>query len=340
MKPVNSSLLAQQKPAQKNRKGRFYNPTPLELVSQRDLLAWLAKRRCYLPKAIGFPLHQAGRLAAQHQAAEPTLTWIGHSTFLLRHGEHSVLTDPVFSRWASPVQGVGPKRSTPAALDIEDLPPITAVFISHNHYDHLDKPSVLKLYKRFGEAICWFVPLGVKAWFTRLGIHNVVERDWWEMAEIPGLRGYFLPTQHFSGRTLSDHYRTLWGSWIIDMPGLRCYFAGDTGYDATLFHTIGEVFPGVDLALLPIGAYQPRRLMKNMHINPHEAVLIHQHLRATLSVGMHWGSFQLTDEPMDEPPKQLAQALAAQKVNPQAFITLEHGAVLTLSEQLKRLTHE
>ncbi len=332
MKLINTALLAQQPQSQKNKKGRFYNPSRLHLVPQRELFKWLLRRHRYLPKPIRFPLVTTSNtqvLSAPLKA--PLLTWIGHSTFLLRHRDIALLTDPVFSRWVSPVQGVGPKRSTPPALQVEALPTITAVFISHNHYDHLDKNSVLALFQRFGDALQWFVPLGVKAWFTKLGIHNVVELDWWQSAEVQGLRCHFLPAQHFSGRTLSDSYKTLWGSWLIDMPDFRCYFAGDTGYHAELFGTIGGVFPDIDLALLPIGAYNPRELMRNMHINPEEAVSIHQHLGAALSVGMHWGSFQLTDEPMDEPPQRLATALTQQGISADKFIVMEHGEVLEIT---------
>lgn len=331
MKPVNHALLAQQPQAEQNAKGRFYNPTRLQLVPQKELFKWLLRRRGQLPKPICFPHAKEGAEGIYGPTPDqPLLTWIGHSTFLLRYRDTAVLTDPVFSRWVSPVQGVGPKRSTPPALQIHELPTITAVVISHNHYDHLDKNSVLALFKRFGDTLQWFVPLGVKAWFVKQGIHNVVELDWWQSAEIQGLRCYFLPAQHFSGRTLSDAYSTLWGSWMIDMPSFRCYFAGDTGYYAPLFNTIGKGFPAIDLALLPIGAYHPRELMRNMHINPEEAVDIHQQLGAALSVGMHWGSFQLTDEPMDEPPERLAAALAQQGVNQQDFIVMEHGEVLEI----------
>lgn len=331
MKPIDSALLAQQPQAKQNAEGRFYNPSRLHLVPQKELFKWLLRRGRYLPKPIRFSLSQAGAMAAKVTDTEqPVLTWIGHSTFLLRYQAENILTDPVFSTWVSPVQGVGPKRSTPPALQIDDLPSITSVFISHNHYDHLDKNSVLGLYRRFGEQIRWFVPLGVKAWFTKLKIKNVVELNWWQAAESAGLRCHFLPVQHFSGRTLRDSYRTLWGSWLIDLPGFRFYFVGDTGYHP-LFNTVGKIFPEIDLALIPIGAYNPRELMRNMHINPVEAVQIHQQLGAKFSVGMHWGSFQLTDEPMDEPPKKLAKALAEQGIDAQQFIVMQHGEVLTLT---------
>src|SRR5699024_5016334 len=318
MKPVNHTLLAQQPQAEQNAKGRFYNPTKLHLVPQKALFKWLLRRQATLPKPICFSRSGAAKAWAQASAQnQPQLAWIGHSTFLLRYRDTAILTDPVFSRWVSPIQGIGPKRSTSAAMQVADLPTISAVCISHNHYDHLDKNSVQALHKRFGDTLQWFVPLGVKTWFAKRGIRNVVELDWWQSAEVQGLRCSFLPAQHFSGRTLSDSYRTLWGSWMLDMPNFRCYFAGDTGYYAPLFHTIGQLFPEIDLALLPIGAYNPRELMRNMHINPEEAVAIHQQLGAALSVGMHWGSFQLTDEPMDEPPKRLAAALMQQGVNQQ-----------------------
>lgn len=319
-------------PAGASSAGRFQNRRYTAKLSWWRVIGWLLYRQRYLPPPQRFPIRTAGHAELlASKPAVPRLVWLGHASFMLRYGEHTVLTDPVFSHRASPFKHFGPARSTPVALSVDKLPPVTQVFISHNHYDHLDKASVQALHNRFGNAITWWVPRGLQRWFRRLGIERVHELDWWQSAQHhSGLRAHFVPAQHFSGRGLFDRNRTLWGGWVIDIVGFRCFFAGDTGYDADLFAEIGAVFPNMDLALLPIGAYDPRSLMFAMHVNPEEAVQMHLDLAPRLSVGMHWGSFQLTDEPMDEPPQRLQHACAQHGVSSTEFVVMQHGEVLTL----------
>ncbi|MDF1822083.1 MAG: MBL fold metallo-hydrolase [Alcanivoracaceae bacterium] len=306
-------------------KGKFRNLTRTPSHGLTDLLRWQLDSSAGFPPGKRFPLQHpdAHRLAAPPDAAQ--LTWIGHASFLFQYGGCNVLTDPVFAERASPLRFAGPKRHTPAALQVADLPDIHLVLISHNHYDHLCEPTIKALYRRFGDALCFAVPAGVGTWFRKRGIANVVELGWWQSQEVPGIGEVFcLPAQHFSGRGATDRNTTLWCGWLLGQPGHSLYFAGDTGY-GDCFTTIGEIFTAIDLALLPIGAYDPRWFMSPVHVAPEEAVRIHQDIGARQSVAMHWGTFVLTDEPMDEPPRRLHQALAEAQLHESAFVVMQHG---------------
>jgi L-ascorbate metabolism protein UlaG (beta-lactamase superfamily) len=271
----------------------------------------------------------------QQNRVEPTLTWVGHATFLLQLGGINILTDAHFSERASPVQFAGPRRVVAPALRLTELPHVDAAVISHNHYDHLDRATVERLAAQSGGSAHFFVPLGLKPWFGRAGIHAVTELDWWDEAQHSGLKLTLTPVQHWSSRTPWDRDKTLWGGWAIEHPQLRFFFAGDTGYSRD-FKDIGERLGGVDLAALPIGAYDPRWFMQIMHVNPEEAVQIHRDLRARYSVAMHWGTFILTDEPLDEPPRRLAAARHAAGVSPEAFFLMKHGETRHLNSMLRQ----
>ena len=295
----------------------------------RDFLRWQWDSRGRFPHHQRFPVRQPDRQQLANPGELPQLTWIGHSTFLFQYRGWNLLTDPVFSERCSPVAFAGPKRAVPPALTIDQLPPINAVLVSHNHYDHLDRASVKQLQARFGRDILWFVPRGVGDWLRKLGVERIIELGWWQSEFHGQVEAFCLPTQHFSGRGPGDHNRSLWCSWRLHFPDFSFYFAGDTGY-APLFKEIGDIFGPLDLALLPIGAYEPRWFMSPVHINPAEAVTIHQEIRARQSVAMHWGTFVLTDEPMDAPPQAVAQALAEQHINPEAFRVPQHGETLII----------
>lgn len=256
---------------------------------------------------------------------EPALTWIGHATFLVQMGGLNVLTDPHMTDRASPLAFAGPKRLVPPALDFHTLPHIDAVVISHNHYDHLDEGTVKRLARQAGGSPKFFVPLGLKAWMASNGIReNVVELDWWETHAVGSTTFTAVPVQHWSARTLWDRNHTLWGGWRLDTPQGSLFFAGDTGYSED-FKDIRRRLGPVDIALLPIGAYEPRWFMSVMHVNPDEAVKIHTDLEARHSVAMHWGTFVLTDEPMDEPPRKLAHALREAGIPHEKFWVMQHG---------------
>ena len=256
--------------------------------------------------------------------SEPTLTWIGHASFLVQVGGVNLLTDPMFSERASPVSFAGPKRYVEPPLDLRSLPHIDAVVISHNHYDHLDLPTVKRLNRQQGGAPRFFVPLGLKQWFGGNGIDNVTELDWWDNAELMGLKLTLTPVQHWSSRTPWDRDRTLWGSWVIEQAQVRLFFGGDFGYSPDLAD-IGRQFGHFDLAMLPIGCYEPRWFMRAMHVNPEEAVRAQQDLHARYAVAMHWGTFRLTDEVLDEPPRKLGEALKQAGVAPERFFVMRHG---------------
>jgi N-acyl-phosphatidylethanolamine-hydrolysing phospholipase D len=262
--------------------------------------------------------------------SEPTLTWIGHASFLLQLKGVNILTDPHLTARASPVGFAGPKRVVPPGLDFADLPHIDAVVISHNHYDHLDRETVRRLAAQDGGSPRFFVPLKLKAWFDNEGIHDVVELDWWDQSDFKDLKFTFVPAQHWSKRTLTDQDKTLWGGWVIEQPNFRFFFAGDTGY-SPVFKDIGKRLGFVDLAAIPIGAYEPRWFMSIMHANPADAVKIHQDIHARHSVGMHWGTFVLTDEPLDEPPVKLDEARRAAGIAPDAFFVMKHGETRNLT---------
>lgn len=224
---------------------------------------------------------------------DTALTWIGHATYLVRTSGAAVLTDPV---WSRRIPGV-PYRVTPPGLAFSELPPIDAVLISHDHYDHLDAPTMARLPR----SIPMLVPAGLGGWFTQRGFERVSELDWWESVEVAGLRFDFVPAQHWSRRGPLDTCRSLWGGWVITGPdGRRIYHAGDTGYGPH-FSEIGRRYPGIDAAMLPIGAYAPRWFMRPFHMDPPEAVEAVSDLGARRMASMHWGTFALTREPLLEP---------------------------------------
>jgi N-acyl-phosphatidylethanolamine-hydrolysing phospholipase D len=261
---------------------------------------------------------------------QPTLTWIGHATFLLQLGGLNILTDAHLTERASPLSFAGPRRVVPPAIELRDLPHIDAVVVSHSHYDHLDRSTVKRLASQAGGSPRFFVPLGLKAWFAGRAIREVTELDWWDEIDYRGLKLTLVPVQHWSARTPWDRDATLWGGWVVEQPGFRFLFTGDTGYSQD-FQDIGRRFGGFDLAAIPIGAYEPRWFMGIMHVNPEEAVKIHRDIRARASVAMHWGTFILTDEPLDEPPRRLAEARRAAGVSPEEFFLMKHGETMELA---------
>ncbi len=273
---------------------------------------------------------------------EPAITWIGHATMLVQMGGLNILTDPVFSDRASPVQFAGPKRYQSPGIALKDLPHIDVVLLSHNHYDHLDTNSVKALNSQAGGAPLFIVPLGVKKWFAAGGITNVQQLDWWDKTTVKTAAGqvdvHFTPVQHWSARSLGDRRATLWGGYALFASDFHTYFSGDTGYSQDFIDT-QKYFAdrqtdakggGFDIALIAVGAYEPRWFMKEQHVNPEEAVQIHLDLKAKRSIGVHWGTFDLTDESLDQPPKDLAAARAAKNLPQEAFDVMAIGQTLKL----------
>ena len=264
---------------------------------------------------------------ASDESANATVTWVGHATVLIQHQGINVLTDPMFSDRASPFPFAGPKRVTRPALALRELPPVDVVVISHNHYDHLDAATVDAL----GNGPVYYVPLGLRRWFERRGIDptRVVEMDWWDQRDHASgersLRVTATPSQHFSGRTLADRNETLWASWSVAWDDFRVWFGGDTGYNDRQFREIGERLGDIDLGIVPIGAYEPRFFMCAVHVNPEEAVRIHQEIGAAASMAIHWGAFFLSAEGLLTPVHALAAARAEAGIPESEFAAFAVG---------------
>ncbi|SNR78547.1 L-ascorbate metabolism protein UlaG, beta-lactamase superfamily [Haloechinothrix alba] len=249
-------------------------------------------------------------------------TWIGHASYLVRIGGLCVLTDPV---WSARIPGT-PPRLTPPGLPWNDLPPIDAVVISHDHYDHLDAPTL----RRLPRSTPILVGAGLGRWFRLRGFHAVTELEWWEHTEIAGVRFDFTPTHHWSRRGLFDTCASLWGGWVITAPdGTRTYHAGDSGYGHR-FVEVGERYPGIGVAMMPIGAYEPRWFMRYVHMTPAESVRAVADLGAHTMACMHWGTFVLTKEPVDEPLQLVRKEWAAAGGDPANLWSLAVGETRSL----------
>lgn len=255
----------------------------------------------------------------------PFAVWIGHSTFLIRTGRLNILTDPLFSDHCSPIPIRSLQRRKDPFLPIEQLPSIDLVLLSHNHYDHLDEKTVRRL-AQMHPKLLWIVPIGVKRWFGKRKIANVIELNWGQRHVFQdGCRITAVPAQHFSGRGFWDENRTLWCGYVAECFGKTLYFAGDTGYNSVDFKEIGRQWPRIDLGLIPIGAYAPKRLLKPIHVSPKEAVEIHCDTNSRLSLGMHWNTFSLSDEPADLPPYDLYLAMKEKNIPFETFMPVDIG---------------
>ena len=266
------------------------------------------------------PLAVGASASAHPRLADGSLraTWIGHSSVLLQLGAINVLTDPIWSERASPVRWAGPRRLVPPAIPLASLPPLDVILLSHDHYDHLDAPTVRALAAGH-PAARWVAPLGVGGLLTALGVAQVVELDWWQSTNAADAVVTAVPAQHFSGRSLVNRDGTLWAGFAIAAGGWRVLFAGDTGYHPG-FREVGRRLGPFDLALLPIGAYSPRWFMRPVHMDADEAVAAAIDLgtganaEAPVLLATHWGTFRLTDEPMDEPPRRAVAAWTARQL--------------------------
>jgi L-ascorbate metabolism protein UlaG (beta-lactamase superfamily) len=242
--------------------------------------------------------------------AEPfAVAWIGHSTQLVRVGSRWLLVDPTLGAYVGPADFFGPKRLTPLPFTLGALPRIDGVLISHDHFDHLDLRSLKILAAQPGGPPAFYVPAGLAPWFARQLKVAAIEFTWWQSLTIDDLTVTFLPAQHTSGRSLRDRNSTLWGGWLIEHDDLRFYYAGDTAYSAELFNDIRARLGPPHLAALPVGAYEPRELMRFDHTNPADALQAHRDLGALRSFGVHWATFQLGDEEPMQPARNLATAL-------------------------------
>lgn len=229
------------------------------------------------------------------------VTWIGHSTYLMRLGNKNILFDPFFSDLASPLP-IGPERYIAPGISLAKLPPVDIIIISHNHYDHLDAATIETMPGKERIHVC--VPLGLKSFFAKRGYQNIRELDWHQSVFSDELEMTALPAVHFSSRKLGDRNKTLWCSWAVRSENKSCFFAGDTAYSQTIFKEIGKKFGSFDVAIVPIGAYKPVNVMKPVHTNPEEAVQVANDVKADLIIPSHWGTIVLTDESPWEPPER------------------------------------
>jgi N-acyl-phosphatidylethanolamine-hydrolysing phospholipase D len=282
------------------RTGSFMDAAPF--LVQRIMGRGEASRR--LPKRV------EPDIEALHRAStNPSVTWVGHATLLVRMDGMNFLTDPTWADWAGPTRFISARRYIDPGVPIEDLPRIDFVVVSHNHYDHMDLPTLRRLADDHPEAR-FLVPLGNGDLLRGEGIENVIELDWGERHELGSVTIYCLPAQHWSRRGLFDERKALWSSWAVIGPERRFYFGGDTAESAG-FRLIGETLGPFDLAALPIGAYEPQVIMRPHHLDPEQAVQAALELSAHRVMGIHFGTFDLAAEPLDEPPRRFRSAARA-----------------------------
>ena len=320
--------------------GAFRNPWPLDESRFAGLLKWRWNRlRHPLPRDDGARLLPRGTPAIHAPRAatnEIAITWVGHSTLLVQLGPVNIITDPVWSERASPWRSLGPRRLMPPGIPIDALPPIDIVLLSHNHYDHLDAPTVRALATAQSRAR-WVVPLRLGALVRSLGAREVEELDWWDELRVGDATVACTPARHFSARTPLDRNRTLWCGYAVASPVGGFFYAGDTGLHPE-FARIGQRFGPFRMSAMPIGAYEPRWFMHPVHMDPDEAVTafraLHSHHgmspRATM-VGVHWGTFRLTDEPILEPPQRAREAWVRTTLPEENLWILAHGETRRLT---------
>lgn len=306
---------------------KFKNP---EKSSRRfaDVFKWLFNRkRADWPKWIDSKPGSAP--VSQANSDEIRITFVNHSTFLIQVDGINFLTDPIWSDRAGPLSFVGTKRVQAPGIKFEELPLIDAVLVSHNHYDHMDMPTLKALEKEFSPL--FVVGLGNKKFLEKKGLTRVEELNWCEKTSLSnGNSVFFVPAQHFSGRTPWNIDKSLWGGFMIESSLGQIYYAGDTGF-GKFFERLHSNFSNIKVALLPIGAYEPRWFMSNVHMNPEDAVRAHQILKPKVSIGAHIGTFHLADEDFDAPEEQLRIKLRENCVDSKEFILLAPGESVTVS---------
>jgi L-ascorbate metabolism protein UlaG (beta-lactamase superfamily) len=302
---------------------RFFNPSGIAPQPFTAVPRMLREPRTPWPSHVDDPPQQP----LARDGADAVVTFIGHATFLIQTAAGNILTDPMYSQRAGPFNVMGPRRVRQPAVRFDDLPPISIVLLSHNHYDHCDLRTLGTLAKRFDPVVV--TPLGNGALVRSSGIRRVEELDWWQDAKTSAQPIALTPARHFSARTPLDRNRALWGGFTLVAGGARIFFAGDSAY-GPFFRDVRQRLGPIDLALLPIGAYEPRWFMQAVHMNPAEAVQAHLDLEASESIGMHFGTFQMTAEGIDEPLRALEAARHTRNVPSSRFRTLRFGESLRL----------
>jgi len=325
--------------------GGYQNPWPhAQLHGLADFLRWrLVERRSRpltpnVPRD-SLPKREPAIVTPRAEGGYRSVTWVGHSTVLLQLGGLNALTDPIWSERASPFAWFGPRRLMTPAVDFDALPPIDVVLLSHNHYDHLDTATVRRIAARFPGA-AWLCPMGLGHLLQTLGVRHAIERDWWQSVDTAAFSATCAPAQHFSSRGFGDRCDTLWCSWAMEADGVRIYFAGDTGLHPE-FGTVGARLGPFDLVMLPIGAYEPRWFMRAVHLNPEDAIAAYRALAdggvvRPPCLAVHWGTFRLTDEPVEEPPARFARRWREAGFPESANWTLAHGETRRLERRRLR----
>jgi len=311
---------------------RFFNPLRSPPRGRRDLLRWRLERRASRAQWPAWaPSPYVDRPPPRVEGRALRVSYVGHASFLLQTAGLNMLLDPVWSRRASPFRWIGPKRVNDPGIAFADLPAIDAVLVSHGHYDHLDVATLSRLAARHRPRV--ITPFGNDAIMHRRDAAIAAERyDWGDRVELGGgVTVMLVPTQHWSARNLSDRNESLWASFVIDAPAGRTYFVADSGYgEGRNFRAVRERHGPLRLAILPIGAYEPRWFMSSAHMNPAESVQAFIDCGAEQALGHHYGTFQLTDEPIDAPLAALADALQAAGISHERFRTLQPGQVWEL----------
>lgn len=324
--PAQDTTLQPFAPAKMGADGRFSNANGrMDKGGLAVQVPFMLRRfGTYLRSADGAPgliLNDGAALRANADNSNmtPTVTWVGHATLLVQMSGVTFLVDPIWSNTPSPLPLLGPSRFVPPGIALADMPNIDFVLVSHNHYDHLDLPTLGKLAERNSQTQ-FFVPEGNGALLRGAGVSNVTELNWGQQVRLGQVVIHCLPAQHWSKRKLTDTNKTLWSSWAVTSEQRRFYHAGDTGYFDG-FKVIGEHLGPFDLAAVPIGAYAPRAMMRASHMNPEEAITAALDLRAQVALAVHFGTFDLSDEPLQQPPKRFMRAAKAQDLTtPDAWV--------------------
>jgi L-ascorbate metabolism protein UlaG (beta-lactamase superfamily) len=302
---------------------RFFNPWNQNLPTFLDVLKWKwASKPVTWPKEI----HPSPSVK-KDKKSDIEITFIGHSSFLIKIQDTHILIDPIYAQYAGPLKVKGLKRRIPPGIDFKELPKIDIVLVSHSHYDHCDIPFLKKLKKR--DDPHFILPLGLDRLIqTKIRSKKIQALDWFENTQLHNCTITLTPAQHWSSRTFWDKNYTLWGGFMIESLNQGIYFVGDSGYDAHLFKKIKSHFKSIDVSLIPIGAYKPRFFMKYAHMNPDEAVKTHLDLDSKQSFAMHHRCFPLTDEGPFEPENDLRYALEKHEINKNSFLVIQEGEII------------
>uniref|UniRef100_A0A7I4YNB9 Lactamase_B domain-containing protein n=1 Tax=Haemonchus contortus TaxID=6289 RepID=A0A7I4YNB9_HAECO len=327
--------------------GRYYNPPCFEswtgLPGPRKLLWWalldkdesnIPDNESILDKTV--PVHQITKFVSPSNR-KMFATWLGHSTVLVQMEGVRFITDPIWSKRASFLQSIGPRRYRPPPMEMEDLPEIHFAVISHDHYDHLDVDTVIRI-NSFNPSMRWFVPGGILDWMSTIGIRNtdehpdkVTEMEWGDnisfVVDGKKVTVWCLPAQHWGQRGLFDRNERLWSGWAVMTPNRRFYYTGDTGFCDKEFKKIGDLLGPFDLAAIPIGAYNPRWMLQPEHIDPHEAILVHELVKSKFSIGIHWGTYHMGSHELYLEPKELLERIGKETGHASNFVILEMGQI-------------